>query len=914
MKTFSINLLLILSIFSSTQLLSQNGFLKGKITDEATKEPIMFCQILVKELMTGGETDLDGNYNISLKPGKYTIVINYTGYQEIQQQNVEVRSNEETSLEFKLKLNNELLKEVVVTATQIRNTETSINTLKQKKTAMLDGISAQTIKRNGDSNAGDALKRVTGVSIEGGKYAVVRGLSDRYTKIVLNGLELPGLDPDKNSVQLDLIPTNILDNLIVYKTFSPELPGDFTGGAIDIITKEFPEQKTIKASVSLGYNPSMNFKNNFLSYQGGKTDFLGFDDGTRKLPFHKQIVLPDPSLRNPALKAASSAFNSTLGAQETTNDLNKSISFSLGNQKKINEGTLGYVFGINYNHGYTHYDQFELGEYFRNTNDNGYFINRQTLGTLSEINTLWSTLGALSYKKGNNKISIEAMRIQSSDSKAAILTQANMELNSSIIERNSLEFYQRSISNLTVSGKHELSEGKIIVDWKLSPSITSVVEPDIRTTGFDITEAGNPILRPSVGAEVTRIYRNLDETNYNGKLDLTYNFKIKDRESKIRTGFYSTIKQRDFEIYNFLFRTNGQNQLGLNGNPDNILKPENLWNEQTNIGSYVVGNYEPANTFNAKQNILAAYIMNELPVTNKFKITYGVRAENANIRYSGQNNQGNIRYENQKVFDSPTILPSANMIYSFNNKLILRASYNRTLARPTFKENSIAQIQDRISDRTFLGNIGLKQTDINNYDLRLEKFFTGGEIISVSTFYKQFYNPIQLTVYDIANPSNFIPRNFDNANVLGFEFEANKKLSFLSEKFNNFIVSTNYTVVKSTSPLVGLSPSIFNAALIYAGSKSGWEATTTYNVQGKKLSIVGVGRIEDIYENPFKSLNAKVSKTLGDNSPFSVSLLAENILNSKRQRSYNTQDNSSAIFDNYKPGTQFTFTMSYSLK
>ncbi|MFN8319452.1 MAG: TonB-dependent receptor [Saprospiraceae bacterium] len=917
MNTLLKNNLILTLAFMAIALFAnaQNGIVRGKLIDNNTGEAIMFANVVVTQTGNGTTTDVDGNYELSLAPGNYTITISYIGFNDLSVSDVIVQPGKVNILDLRMKESSHVIEEVVVTATQTRSSESAIATIKQRTPNLLDGISSQAIRRNGDGNAGEALRRVTGVSVEGGKHIVVRGLGDRYTKIILNSIEIPGLDPDKNSVQTDIFPTNLVDNLLVYKTFSPDLPGDFTGGAVNIITKDFPEEKTFNASVSFGFNPDMHFKSNFLGYKGGKTDFLGFDDGTRSLPFYKNIALPDPSLKNPALEAATKSFNPELAASQVGNDLNKAFSFSFGNQKKLGGGKLGYIFGMNYAHGYNHYEDVKLGEYYRNTTDTGYFINRETNGTISETNVLWSALAGLSYKKGGHKVGLEVLRIQNGDSKAGRLIQANLELNSSVIQRDNLEYSQREITNIVLSGKHAFGKGKLALDWKLSPTLVNVDEPDVRTTGFDITEAGNPVLRPAVGADVTRIYRYLNEVNYNGRMDASYSLTLKNgMESKIKAGAFSTIKERDFEIYNFIIRVNNQTELNLQGNPNNILQPGNLWTPANRTGAYVIGNYEPANTFNANQRIYAAYVMQELPVGQKLKLAYGVRFEKAETRYTGTNNQGTVIYNGQKVFDKASFLPSFSAVYEVLPKTNIRASFNRTLARPTFKENSIAQIQDRITDRTFLGNIGLKQTDINNYDLRLEKYLNGGELISISAFYKQFYNPIQLTVYDAANPTNFIPRNFKNTDVYGIEVEVSKKLDFIAERFSPFSLSANYTVVKAGAPLVGLSPSIFNAALSYVDSQNGWEASASYNVQSSKLSIVGIGRIEDIYERPFKSLNARISKQFGSNKEFSLAILGENLLNSQKLRSYNTFDGSSAIFDLYKPGRLFTVSLGYSLK
>src|SRR5690606_15071102 len=184
------------------------------------------------------------------------------------------------------------LGEVTITAEMLNTTEEALLTVKKRSPNMLDGISSANFRRIGDSDAASAIKRVPGVSVEEGKYVYVRGLGDRYTKSTLNGMEIPGLDPDRNSIQMDMFPTSLLDNIIVVKTFTADLPADFTGGIVDISTKDFPDEKNLGLSISAGYQPQMHFNSNYLSYPGGKLDFLGFDDGTRAIPTGKSSHVP----------------------------------------------------------------------------------------------------------------------------------------------------------------------------------------------------------------------------------------------------------------------------------------------------------------------------------------------------------------------------------------------------------------------------------------------------------------------------------------------------------------------------------------------------------------------------------------------------------------------------------------------
>ena len=232
-----------------------------------------------------------------------------------------------------------------------KSTEAALITVKRKSANMLDGISSASFRKIGDSNAAGAIKRVTGVSIEGGKYVYVRGLGDRYTKTMLDGVDIPGLDPDRNSLQIDLFPTALLNNIVILKTATADQPADFTGGLVNIETKEFPEEKMFNVSLGMTYNPSMHFKSNALTYEGSNTDWLGFDSGVRQLPTEiddqelPQVYVDDAS----EVYNTSRSFSQQLAAKQHTNFMNYSLGLSYGDQKNLKNGhSLGYVISGSY--------------------------------------------------------------------------------------------------------------------------------------------------------------------------------------------------------------------------------------------------------------------------------------------------------------------------------------------------------------------------------------------------------------------------------------------------------------------------------------------------------------------------------------------------------------------------------------
>src|SRR5680860_482632 len=328
-------------IFSIVQFAySQQGELTGKLIDSDFQDPIAFANVLVKGTTTGTTSDFDGKYSLSLDVGSYTLSYSYLGYKTVEVTDIIVKAGEVTSVNVTLEPLAENLDEVVVSVSVKKNTETAVLGIQKKAVNLLDGLSAEAFKKSGSSDVASAIKSVPGVSVQGGKYVYVRGLGDRYTKSILNGVDIPGLDPDRNTIQLDIFPTNIIDNVLVLKSASADLPADFTGGMVNIITKDYPTQREYSLSLSGAYNPDMHFKDNYLDYKGSGTDFLGFDDGTRDVPINKNQDIPNTFDFDPRLTTITKRFNPELSAMRTKSLMDYSFGFTAGNQ--YNVGAVSY--------------------------------------------------------------------------------------------------------------------------------------------------------------------------------------------------------------------------------------------------------------------------------------------------------------------------------------------------------------------------------------------------------------------------------------------------------------------------------------------------------------------------------------------------------------------------------------------
>jgi len=359
----------------------------------------------------GDVTDFDGKFQIDVEAGIHDVDASFISFKSVSITGLEVQEGEVTIIDaIWMEDAVEELEAVVVTAEVIKNSESALLTVKRKSVNVLDGISSENFRKIGDANAGEAAKRVTGVSVEGGKYIYVRGLGDRYTKTTLNGVDIPGLDPDRNSIQIDIFPTNLIDNMVVYKSFSADLPADFTGGIVNIDTKDFPEEKVLDVSASLDYNPSMHFNSDYLAYEGSSTDFLGFDNGERELPdVARSEEVPSPVIGSNPEDVANflDEFSSTLGGERETSPMNYSLGLTFADQIKLANGhSLGYLATGNYKNTTTFYDDAFFGEYQINSIDlNDFeFIPASTLdGSISENNVLLGGLAGLAYKTSNSK-------------------------------------------------------------------------------------------------------------------------------------------------------------------------------------------------------------------------------------------------------------------------------------------------------------------------------------------------------------------------------------------------------------------------------------------------------------------------------------------------------------------------------
>jgi outer membrane receptor protein involved in Fe transport len=957
MKQLSI--FIFLSLIFQSYSHGQKGTLRGKIIDGSTGDPMIGATIQVDETTTGTITDFDGNYSLPLEPGKYKIKISFISYATKIFPDITIKANEVNVLNVTMEETTSELDEVVVKARSRKRTEAALQVMKKKSASLLDGISAENISKLGASDAAGALKSVTGVSVQEGKYVFVRGLSERYTIITLNNAVIPGLDPEKNTVQMDIFPSNIIENIVVHKTFSPDLPGVSTGGYINIVTKDFPEKFTLQFSSDFSYNSQSSLNDKFLTYEGGNTDWLGYDDGTRDMPdpMKKEISLMREQdieqivyqgIRNyntneryeaEDLNSLSKSFNSQFSPHTEKSFLDHSYKFSIGNQINLFGLPFGYNAALSYSHSNSFYDDGISGEYEFDVPSAIKIVNRTTGEKDTKITGMINTNLKLS---NNHKLGFRFIKNQSGKSIAQI-DDGNFYYEGPTVMMNQqkLGYLQRSFNSYQLHGKHVIPNlNKTTIKWLSSYTNMEQIEPDLRffislyekendTNNFYLKTNDRPV----------RYYREMKENNFDNKLDIEIPFVVSDKKIKFKTGGAYINKDRELQQHQFehIIHNPVHNPRAYSGDIKYYIENQIVTREklQTDSSFYYYYTNDPnndlQNSYIGKQSVLSFYGMLDMPITDKFRIIGGARIENSYIYAANQLEEYENNFEEGEI-NQTDILPSLSAIYQLIENMNLRLAYSKTVARPSFKEIAPFGYFDYQLGFRINGEPDLEMSNIDNIDLRWEYYFNPGEMISISGFYKNIDKPIELIQDVEAGNTEIILGNAPNATLTGLEIEAVKKLSFVSF-LKDFTLGGNFTLVdskveipdsvigirritdpeaKDTRPLQGQAPFIINLFLGYENETSRTSANLNFNTTGSKLFLVTKpnGATPYIYEEPFPSLNFNISKGFGKN--INVEFSVKNIFNSiySTKYDYDIKDEDFYLL-RYSIGRTYGLSLSY---
>jgi len=875
---YTVALLLGLGFFMGLVAQTKPGTIAGKIIDKSNGEALIGATIQVEGSDNGTATDIEGNFTFEVNPGSYVLVCSYVSYQN-QKIQVEVKSGEVTNLSVVMAEEVNALQEVVIVATVQKSSALALLTERKNLAQVSDGISADVIRKTPDRTTSDALKRITGASIQDGKFAIIRGMNDRYNAGYLDGALLPSTESDRKAFAFDVVPASLLDNLQIIKAGTPDLVGDFGGGIIKINTKAVPTEFTQSISIA-GQSHSLTTFKDFFQFKRYAGESLNFASSKRDVPSFAENGLKSSSLFPSAAEKQKFAditknFNNDWSNETVSASPNSRFAYSLGFPIRLSATSkLGVIFALNYSNTRKFSEgtinTFDGAGQVSNFNDKIYQQNFSSGGLLN-----------VNFVSGKTQINFRNLLNSNTDNNTIRRTGIS-NISDNVLVRNYANLINTNrLSNSILSFKQVFGDNDLTLNASVYYSSIRRKVPDYRIVNYANTDPASEPNNYSVSlgdffnSSSGRFYSDLKENLNGGTFELAKQLKAKSStKTELKAGFFIQNRERDFTSQNFVYNgastSNTQNpEVDLSSNSIGGSKLYLLEKTSNDLAFY-----------SGKSTLTAFYGMADQKFADKLRAVYGLRYENIDINVRNQKINTEVSRIKQGV-----LLPSANLSYSLSEKANLRAAYYGSVNRPEFRE--LAPFAFYVFDRNaeIKGNKTLEIAKLNNYDLRFELYPSGTQVISVGGFYKTIQNPIELSI-DITQPfTTFTYENEKSANVYGLEFEVRRNLAFLGgNKESGFLASTvffsNLALIKSKltfdegslakqdRPLQGQSPYVINVGLQYESQSNGWFASAVFNRVGRRIAFVGVApqfgdTRQDIFEQPRSVIDLQVGKNIG---------------------------------------------------
>jgi len=903
------------------------GKISGKITDQKTGETLIGATIAIEGSSKGAAADVDGKYLLSgLQPGKYALTIKYIGYQTKAISDVEVKAGEVTNLDIILsEAATQALGEVVVKATFRQASIASLYAQQKNSVSISDGISSDAIKKSPDRNTADVLKRVSGATVQDNKFVVIRGLSDRYNNAMLDGAWLPSTEPNRKAFSFDIVPSNLVDAITITKTATPDQPADFAGGLINITTKDIPDQNYLSFTIGGGYNTASTFKD----FKGGfrtASDYFGFDNGNKSLP----AGFPSYARIDAGLPSATeiSALTKLLPRRNYTvyNSTalpSQNYQFGIGRVKDFAKSgnRLGVTFAATYRNSQLIQSDVKREYAGFNYNDDVYKFSTNIGGLLN-----------LGYSFGKSKITFKNVYNRIFDDQYLQRTGSNGG-SVSDVRFFAFDLLQKALLKSTLEGSHPLGEKGAKLNWVVSFNNVLNDQPNQRKINYgrnrSLPNSDYIANITTLGKENATLFSKLNENSYSAAVNYSKPLRLFKTSATLKAGLSALYRDREFNI-RFVGPVINTNNPNYDADQINAFRARGLKTlfspDLINNGVYSLKELSSSiDSYSANSKTNAGYAM----LDNKFgklRIVWGARVEQFDLDLKAKDNSSAIK---QNYVD---VLPSANLTYSLTDKVNLRTSYSRTLARPEFRELAQSSYYDYEMLANLQGNPALKRASINNFDVRFELFPSAGQIFSVSGFYKGFTNAIETTNDDLGSQRTITYINTPKANVYGAELEARKNLDFIgsAEALKNTSVYANIAVIKSNirnpdnglnfidkeRALVGQAPYVINAGLTHSFIDNKYSINALYNKVGRRLAIASGVILPSVWEAPRNVVDLQMSMKLLKNKG-ELRLNAGDILNNGTTFYYDLNKNgkydaADETQSSYRPGSNYSFTFAYT--
>lgn len=893
--------IIVLGLLSAASMPTWAQQIKGVVIDQKSKETLIGAVVTVDGTNVKAITNIDGNFQIDGldKEKKYTLYINYVGYKTQKIDGVQAKDADQV---IALQPDEQQLKEVTVTAVERRNTDAAMIQVAKNSPVIVSNVSAQEISRTQDTNAGEVIRRVPGVSLIDDKFVMVRGLSQRYNNVWVNGGAVPSSEADSRAFSFDIIPSSQIDNLTIVKSPTAEYPADYSGGFIIVNTKEIPAENSFNIAVGGNWNTSSAFKD-FSYSKGSGTDFLGFDNGLRNLnggihaDLNPQLDANGKPVGDYATSLLGNGFNNDwlIKNKKPLGDLK--LAASLNQRWMLGGRTLGMLAALNYTNEYRTYENMENNLYgiYDAANDKPNYLRHSVDDQYNKNVRLGAMINfTFLSKDGNHKYQLKNIFNQLATSRYTwrdgVSAQSNLE--------RSAEYYYRSRTtyNGQLTGKHTFTSDAL--DWSIGYAYANRHLPDRRRYLIDdALESG--VYALSTGNDISREWTQLDEHILSLGVNDKHHFKFGNFEPDLQVGAYGEYRSREYQTRNFIYNWN----VSDNNMPSDFRHSDipTLLSSEANMGYdklYLLEEKQMRNNYRGHNTLGAGYLALSLPF-GKLGIHAGVRFEHNDMELIS-NSRDYEKSESSRHYKTDDVFPSLNTTYKINDQHQVRLSYGRSINRPEFREASSSVYYDFDLASNVQGNTELKNCYVDNLDLRYEWYPSRGELISLAVFYKHFDSPIEWT-YTVAGGTDLIYsyKNAKSANNYGVELDIRKNLGFIGLKdfswsFNGALIKSKVQFEKGAKeedrPMQGQSPYLINTGIFYKNAPLKMDIALLYNRIGKR--IIGVGRSEGStgddsnsrvphsYEMPRNTIDFSLAKKFGEHLELKLNvrdLLAEKI-------------------------------------
>ncbi|MCC2544840.1 TonB-dependent receptor [Hymenobacter sp. BT175] len=943
------NRLLLLCIFLIVSALAhaQQGILHGRVTDKKTGDGVIGATVIVTGTVQAAPVDVEGRYELKLAPGTYGITITYIGYKPQTFTGITISAGAKTTLDAVLEENATALREVTVTGQKQTGTEMALIQDLRKSEVVVSGMSNDQIVKTLDRDAAEVVKRIPGVTIQNNNFIVIRGLAERYNTVLLNDALTPSAETDTRSFSFDILPSSVIDRVLIFKSGAPELPGEFGGGVVKVYTKNSVLENSTSLSVSGWARSTNTFKDGFLASDHSATDVLGFDNGQRAMPGLLRGLTRNGSTDGPALDAGRGSLRNEFLPRSVASRPDLRLSLGINRKFEIGSVYVSNVTALSYSNTqeqytserqrYDYYDP-KLPDLLPSAQ-----FRYQDTRSLSAVR-----LGLIhNYQvRLNDRHRLELRNFFNQYGTDEVVNRRGINFSEGDLEHNdySLHYQSRSIYSGQVAGSHEVGAGRTSLTWAAGYNYVFRDEPDYRqnqqTRYLEPNRPGDQSPMPfavsinSVPQTSSRYFATLTENTWMGSGQVEQRFAGRDTlrssEYKLRLGFYAEQKKRNYDSRIFNYTRSRGFDPALGELPlTSIFSPENL---NATTGFVLKENTNAQDRYTGENTLAAVYLSGVAPLSEKLNLTGGLRLE-YNRKFLESGDAQAKPYEETRTF----VLPSVNATYNFNERNLLRAGGSVSVNRPEFREVANYTYYDFSNNFYVLGSDTLRTARIYNADLRYEFYPSRSEMLSVGVFYKHFTDAIEQVTRSITGSDLTLTyQNADQAYDVGVEVEARKSLLDLTDNrfLQRFSFILNASLIKSrvqldttlsvnrdhaltNRALQGQSPYVVNTGVFYQDDENHWQIAAQYNVIGPRIAFVGDrGNNPSVIELPRHVVDLALTKGFGQH--FEVRAGVQNLLNQLTRQYYDFDRNGKingiehgAAFNRYRRGTYSTLGLTY---